>query len=87
MPELKRSAFYDAQDQLGAEWTDWEGWAWADHFGDATAEHQATRNASNLWDESPLRKWDMNGPDALAHGRHDLQARRRSLLLDHQLRL
>ena len=66
MPELKRSAFYDVQDQLGAEWTDWENWAWADHFGDATAEHEATRNASNLWDESPLRKWDMKGPDALA---------------------
>jgi aminomethyltransferase len=63
---LKRSAFYDVQDQLGAEWTDWEGWAWADHFGDPTAEHEATRNASNLWDESPLRKWDMKGPDALA---------------------
>jgi aminomethyltransferase len=63
---LKRSAFYDVQDQLGAEWTDWEGWAWADHFGDAIAEHEATRNASNLWDESPLRKWDMKGPDALA---------------------
>jgi aminomethyltransferase len=66
MPELKRSAFYDQQDQLGAEWTDWEGWAWADHFGGAVAEHEATRNASNLWDESPLRKWDMKGPDALA---------------------
>jgi aminomethyltransferase len=62
---LKRSAFYDVQDQLGAEWTDWEGWAWADHFGDAAAEHEATRNASNVWDESPLRKWDMKGPDAL----------------------
>ena len=66
MPELKRSAFYDVQDQLTAEWTDWEGWAWADHFGDAVAEHRATRDASNLWDESPLRKWDMKGPDALA---------------------
>jgi aminomethyltransferase len=63
---LKRSAFYDVQDQLGAEWTDWEGWAWADHFGDPVAEHEATRNASNIWDESPLRKWDMKGPDALA---------------------
>jgi aminomethyltransferase len=63
---LKRTAFYDVQDQLGAEWTDWEGWAWADHFGDPTAEHEATRNASNIWDESPLRKWDMKGPDALA---------------------
>src|SRR5262245_16309809 len=63
---LKRSAFYDVQDQLGAEWTDWEGWAWADHFGDAAAEHEATRNHSNIWDESPLRKWGMRGPDALA---------------------
>src|SRR5262245_49589486 len=63
---LKRSAFYDVQDQLGAAWTDWEGWAWADHFGDAAAEHEATRNSSNLWDESPLRKWDMRGADALA---------------------
>jgi aminomethyltransferase len=62
---LQRSAFYDVQDQLGAEWTDWEGWAWADHFGDAEAEHRATRDASNIWDESPLRKWDMKGPDAL----------------------
>ncbi len=63
---LKRSAFYDMQEGLGAAWTDWEGWAWADHFGDALAEHNATRNASNIWDESPLRKWDMKGPDALA---------------------
>lgn len=61
----QRSAFYDVQDQLGAEWTDWEGWAWADHFGDPEAEHRATREASNIWDESPLRKWDMTGPDAL----------------------
>jgi len=66
MTTLKRSAFYEAQDQLGAEWTDWEGWAWANTFGDPDAEHNATRDASNLWDESPLRKWDMKGPDALA---------------------
>jgi aminomethyltransferase len=62
---LQRSAFYDVQDQLGAEWTDWEGWAWAYHFGDPEAEHRATREASNIWDESPLRKWDMRGPSAL----------------------
>ena len=63
---LKRTAFYDVQDQLGPEWTDWEGWAWTDHFGDPTAEHIATRTTSNLWDESPLRKWDMKGADALS---------------------
>jgi aminomethyltransferase len=63
--ELHRTAFDQMQRDLGAEWTDWEGWAWAADFGDATAEHHATRQASNLWDESPLRKWDMKGPDAL----------------------
>ncbi|MGH2851214.1 MAG: aminomethyltransferase family protein, partial [Solirubrobacteraceae bacterium] len=64
--ELNRTAFDAVQREAGAEWTDWEGWAWAADFGDAVAEHLATRNACNLWDESPLRKWDMRGPDALA---------------------
>ena len=63
--ELKRTAFYQAQVDAGAEWTDWEGWAWAADFGDAVAEHVATRTACNMWDESGLRKWDMRGPDAM----------------------
>jgi aminomethyltransferase len=64
--ELHRTAFYGVQEQAGATWTDWEGWAWAADFGDPVAEHQATRAACNLWDESPLRKWDIRGPGALA---------------------
>ncbi|HEY3773441.1 MAG TPA: aminomethyltransferase family protein [Solirubrobacteraceae bacterium] len=64
--ELKRSAFYDAQIEAGATDADWEGWWWAGDFGDAAAEHIATRTACNMWDESPLRKWDMRGPDVLA---------------------
>ena len=64
--ELHKTAFDEVQREAGANWTDWEGWAWAADFGDAIAEHSATRNACNLWDESPLRKWDMKGPDALA---------------------
>jgi aminomethyltransferase len=64
--ELKRTAFYNVQEESGATWTDWEGWAWAADFGDPIAEHVATRTACNLWDESPLRKWDMRGPGALA---------------------
>jgi aminomethyltransferase len=63
---LKRTAFDPALREAGATWTDWEGWAWAADFGDPVAEHQATRTACNLWDESPLRKWDLRGPDALA---------------------
>lgn len=64
--ELHRTAFDDVQRQAGASWTDWEGWAWAADFGDAIAEHKATRTACNMWDEAPLRKWDMRGPGALA---------------------
>jgi aminomethyltransferase len=63
---LKRTAFDPALREAGATWTDWEGWAWAADFGDPVAEHQATRTACNAWDESPLRKWDLRGPDALA---------------------
>jgi aminomethyltransferase len=64
--ELHRTAFDEVQREAGASWTDWEGWAWAADFGDPIAEHHATRQACNVWDESPLRKWDMKGPDALA---------------------
>lgn len=64
--DLHRTAFDKVQREAGANWTDWEGWAWAADFGDAVAEHVATRTACNLWDESPLRKWDLDGPDALA---------------------
>jgi aminomethyltransferase len=64
--ELHRTAFDEVQREAGATWTDWEGWAWAADFGDPVAEHQATRTACNVWDEAPLRKWDMRGPDALA---------------------
>jgi aminomethyltransferase len=64
--ELHRTAFDEAQRASGANWTDWEGWAWAADFGDPVAEHLATRRACNMWDESPLRKWDLRGPDAFA---------------------
>ena len=64
--DLHRTAFDSLQRELGANWTDWEGWAWVADFGDPVAEHQATRTTCSLWDESPLRKWDLHGPDALA---------------------
>lgn len=64
--DLHRTAFDQFARDAGANWTDWEGWAWVADFGDPVAEHNATRTACNLWDESPLRKWDLRGPDALA---------------------
>ena len=64
--ELHRTAFDQVQVEAGATWTDWEGWAWAADFGDPVAEHVATRTACNMWDESPLRKWVLQGSEALA---------------------
>ena len=63
--DLHRTAFDAVQRDAGATWTDWEGWAWAADFGDAVGEHQATRMACNMWDESPLRKWILRGPDTI----------------------
>jgi aminomethyltransferase len=60
-----RTAFDRVQRDLGAEFMDWEGWYWPSHFGDPVAEHKAVRESVGVWDESPLRKWDFTGPDAL----------------------
>ena len=64
--ETIRTAFDDVQRELGGEFMDWEGWYWPTDFGDAVAEHNAVRQDVGVWDESPLRKWDFTGPDALA---------------------
>ena len=64
--EIIRTAFDRPQRELGCEFMDWEGWYWPSTFGDPVAEHNAVRNDVGVWDASPLRKWDFDGPDALA---------------------
>jgi aminomethyltransferase len=64
--EIVRTAFDRIQREQGCEFMDWEGWYWPNHFGDAVAEHRAVREDVGIWDESPLRKWDFRGRDALA---------------------
>jgi len=59
------TAFDAPQRELGCEFMDWEGWLWPNHFGDPAAEHRAVRESVGVWDESPLRKWDFRGRDAL----------------------
>jgi len=63
---IVRTAFDKVQQKMGVELMDWEGWYWPNHFGDAVVEHNTVREHVGVWDESPLRKWDFNGPDALA---------------------
>ena len=59
------TAFDEPERELGCEFMEWEDWFWPNHFGDPVAEHNAVRNDVGVWDESPLRKWDFRGPDAL----------------------
>ena len=61
-----KTAFDEAQRKLGADFMEWEGWCWPNHFGDPVAEHKAIRERVGVWDESPLRKWDFRGAEALA---------------------
>jgi aminomethyltransferase len=62
---IVQTAFDGPQRELGCEFMDWEGWLWPNHFGDPVAEHRAVREGVGVWDESPLRKWEFRGPDAL----------------------
>jgi aminomethyltransferase len=63
--DMIHTAFDAPQRELGCEFMDWEGWLWPNHFGDPAAEHRAVREGVGVWDESPLRKWDFRGRDAL----------------------
>jgi glycine cleavage system T protein (aminomethyltransferase) len=63
--DMIHTAFDAPQRELGCEFMDWEGWLWPNHFGDPVAEHRAVREGAGVWDESPLRKWDFRGRDAL----------------------
>jgi aminomethyltransferase len=63
--DIIHTAFDASQRELGCEFMDWEGWLWPNHFGDPVAEHRAVREGVGVWDESPLRKWDFRGRDAL----------------------
>jgi aminomethyltransferase len=60
-----RTAFDEPQRTRGCEFMEWEGWLWPNHFGDPVGEHRAVRERVGVWDESPLRKWDFRGRDAL----------------------
>jgi aminomethyltransferase len=64
---LTATPFDSAHRELpGAEFAEWEGWSWVAGFGDAVREHEAVRRACGVWDESPLQKWELRGPDATA---------------------
>ena len=53
------SAFYHVQEELGAEFGDWDGWLWTTGFGDRAGEYAAVRDGARIWDCSALIKWDL----------------------------
>jgi len=65
MSDTIRTAFDAVQRNMGAEFMEWEGWFWTTTLGDPVGEHHSVRNSVGVWDESPLRKWDFRGPDAM----------------------
>ena len=62
--EARKTPFYDVTAELGAEFTEYEGYLWPDTFGDVAAEYRAQREDVGLFDASPINKWDFRGPDA-----------------------
>ncbi|MGH2512673.1 MAG: aminomethyltransferase family protein [Candidatus Limnocylindrales bacterium] len=60
-----QSAFHGVQEELGAEFGDWDGWLWTTGFGDRDGEYAAVRDSAGIWDCSALIKWDFHGSDAL----------------------
>ncbi len=61
-----RSPFYESAEAMGATFMEEGGWLWTEGFGDADAEYRGVRHDLGVWDVSPLNKWELRGPDALA---------------------
>lgn len=58
--------FYVASESLTNLWCNWNGYSVAEHLTNVDDEYAALRNAAALNDISPLVKYRISGPDALA---------------------
>lgn len=65
-----RTAFHEITASQGGTHVLDGGWMWLEGFGDVVKEHAAIRDDVAVWDVSPLNKWDLRGPDALAAAQH-----------------
>lgn len=64
-----KSPFYsrlEALDRLNT-WHEWKGYTSADAFYDADLEYFAIRNSTAVFDLTPMTKYRIKGPDALAY--------------------
>lgn len=65
---IRPSPFAPRLDALNrhADWTPWSGWRSARSFGDVEMEVSAIRNGATLYDLSPMVKYRIAGPGAVA---------------------
>ena len=63
-----KSPFYPRQAELDRlfRWHDWKGYASADGFYMTDLEYFSVRNSAGVFDLSPMTKYRVTGPDALA---------------------
>lgn len=66
---LQRSAFYPrmAAANVLAEWGNWGGYISALAYDDPEMEYTAIRNGASVYDLTPMVKYAVQGPDALAY--------------------
>jgi len=65
---LKLSPFHERQALLNLRdaWSSWNGYKFADYYYDASYEYFCIRNTCGTYDISPMQKYLIEGPDAMA---------------------
>lgn len=63
--ELRKTAFFDIHEELGAKMIDYAGWALPSEYEGLVAEHNAVRENVGLFDVSHMGEFYFEGPDAL----------------------
>lgn len=67
LPErVRRGPVFERQRALGATFYEDYGRLWTASFGSPQDEYEAVRTGVGIWDVSPLAKWHLTGPDAMA---------------------
>lgn len=63
--DLRKTAFFDLHEKLGAKMIDYAGWALPSEYEGLVAEHNAVRENVGLFDVSHMGEFYFVGPDAL----------------------
>ena len=60
----KKTALYNAHEELGARFTDFGGWSMPVRYASDTAEHHAVRRGAGIFDLSHMGEVEVTGPQA-----------------------